>query len=160
MPGEFTELKTRIADYLKGLESFSGADVLLAFTGARREFPLKNPVITVEIAAAELCSAGLGGYLGGESPQYGASASVTLGFSFYCREAGECGGYFEALCDALFNMAELSVKKISREKTLYDAEKAAYRADAQAALSAVWVRRTPGERLFTDSVLIKKDVMD
>ncbi len=160
MTGEFNELKTRIADYLAGLTAFNGANILPAFTNAKREFPLKNPVITVEVAAAELCSAGLGGYLGGEFSQYGAAAAVTLGFSFYCIEAETCGVYFEALCDALFDLEGLSVKRISREKTLYDTEKAAYRADAQTVLSMAWVRQAPGEKLFNETILLKKDVID
>jgi hypothetical protein len=142
MPGAFTALKKRVADHLSGLEAFVGANVLLAFPGSKREFPLKRPLVVVETLAAELSPAGLGGEL--------SSVSATLGVSFYCLEPEACCAYYEALCDALFSLPELSVRKISRGRTAYDPETAAYRADAEAVLAAALVLEKPGTRLFTD----------
>jgi hypothetical protein len=142
MPGEFTVLKGLVADHLKGLEAFGGANVLLAFPGSKRSFPLKKPLVVLETMAAELAPAGLG--------SNASSATVTLGVSFYCPEPETCCDYYEALCDALFGMPELSVRKLSRGRTAYDPETAAFRADAEAVLNAAWLLQKPGERLFTD----------
>jgi hypothetical protein len=142
MPGEFTALKALVADRLKGLEAFAGADVLLAFPGSKRQFPLKKPIVVIEVLAAELTPAGLG--------SNASSANMTLGVSFYCPEAETCCYYYEALCDALFGMPELSVRKLSRGRTAYDPETAACRTDAEAVLDAAWLLQKPGERLFTD----------
>jgi hypothetical protein len=150
MPGEFTALKTRVADHLSGLKAFEDASLLLAFPGSKREFPLKKPLVIIEILAAELAPAGLGGDV--------SSAEVTLGVSFYCPEPEGCCAYYEALCDALFNLPELSVRKISRGRTIYDAETAAHRADVEAVLAAAWMLNRPGERLFTDCRLQEKEV--
>jgi hypothetical protein len=150
MPGEFTALKRRVADYLRGLDAFKGANVLLAFPGSKREFPLKKPLAVIEVLAAEVAPAGLGGGL--------SSASVTLGASFYCPEPEACCAYYEALCDALFGLPELSVRKISRGRTAYDPDTAAYRAEAEAVLAAALALGAPGERLFTDFRLEGKEV--
>jgi hypothetical protein len=142
MPGEFTALKRRVADHLSGLAAFKDADILLAFPGSKRPFPLKKPLAVIEVLAAELSPAGLGSGL--------SSTALTLGISFYCPEPETCCAFYEALCDALFNLPELSIRKISRGRTAYDPETAAYRADAEAVLAAALILGRPGERLFTD----------
>ena len=150
MRGDFAALKNLVADHLSGLEAFAGANVRLAYPAGKREFPLKKPLVVVETLAADLAPAGMGGSL--------SSATVTLGISFYCPEPESCCAFYEALCDALFGLTEISVLKISRTKTVYEPETAAYRAESEAVLSAAWIFGRVAERLFTDFDLKRKEV--
>lgn len=150
MSRPLTELKTRVIEYLGGLEDFAHASVTAAYPEQQRAFPLKKPVVTVEVGGLDLSPAGLGAYLGGSAPLYGAAATVLLRFGIYCDAAEACGGLFEALCDALLNLSEPAAVKISCEKLAYDAKTASYLLFAAAEVkNAAWILERPQERLFS-----------
>lgn len=156
MSRPLTELKTQIIEYLGGLLDFENAAVVAAYPEKQRPFPLKKPVVTVETGGLDLAPAGLGSYLGGDAPLYGASASVSLRFGIYCEAAEACGNLFEALCDALLDFTELGVIKISCDKTVYDAKIAAYFLSATAEIKTAWILLKPQERLFSNIDLQRK----
>lgn len=153
----FTEFKTRVMEYLSGLAAFSDTAVIPAYTEQARGFPLKNPVITVEIGGAELNPAGLGNYLGGDAahrPQYGMDAVITLRFGISHTGAEACGRIFEAICDALFSSPVLSVQKIRRKEISFAPKTAACLLYAEAEVKAVWVAGEKEERLFENIQII------
>lgn len=143
-----TELKRRIIEYLAGLGAFEDTVIVAAYPEKQRQFPLKTPVVTVETAEAELASAGLGGYLGGDKPLYGASATVTLRFGIYHSASEGCGILFESLCNAFFDASWLVPQKIKCERPEYDSKTAAYLLPASAVFKAAWVVPKQEERLF------------
>jgi len=155
----FTQFKTRVIEYLSGLTAFADVAVIPAYIEKPKAFPLKNPVISVEIAGAELSAAGLGGYVGGDSPQYGMTALVTLKFGIYHTQAELCGKLFESLCDVLFSSPVAGVLKIRRRESLYDAKAAAHLLYAEADLKAVWVAGGAEERLFENIQIMNQDVI-
>lgn len=151
-----TELKNQVIEYLGGLSDFEYAAVAAAYPEKQRPFPLKKPVVTVETGGLDLAPAGLGSYLGGDAPLYGAYAAVSLLFGIYCEAAEVCNNLFEALCGALLDFTELGVMKISCEKTVYDTKTAAYFLSASADIKASWILLKPQERLFSDIDLQRK----
>lgn len=144
-----TELKNQVIEHLGGLSDFENALVVPAYPEKPRSFPLNKPLITVEAQGVELKPAGLGGYLGGESPAYGTAASVALRFGIYSEISENCGALFEALCNALFDWGSLSVLKISCDKIIYDTKTSAYLLPASAEIKTAWLVPTARERLFT-----------
>ena len=143
-----TEFKTRVMEYLAGLTSFADVAVVTAYTEEPRAFPLKKPVISVEITGAELSPAGLGGYVGGDAGAYGMAAVVTLKFGIHHTKSELCGKLFESLCDALFLSPVVGVLKIGRKDCVYDATTAACLLYAEADIKAVWLADKKEERLF------------
>lgn len=153
MKRPLTELKTKVMEYLGGLDCFVDVAVTAAYPERQRSFPLKTPVVTVETGGLDLAPAGFGSYLGGTASAYGAAASATLRFGIYCETAENCGSLFEALADALLDFDEVSIIKISCEKTVYDSNAAAYFLSASAEIKAAWILSKPQERLFGDVAL-------
>lgn len=149
-----TELKRRIIEYLSGLRVFEDAVIVAAHPEKQRQFPLKTSVVTLETAGAELAPAGLGGYLGGEKPLYGATAVITLRFGIFHPSSEGCGVLFESLCNALFDASWLGPQKIKCEQPEYDAKTAAYLLPATAVLKVAWVVPKQEERLF-DQICLK-----
>lgn len=145
-----TEFKTRVIEYLSGLTAFEEAAAVAAFPDKQRVFPIKEPVITVEVSEVELVPAGLGGYLGGDSPAYGASALVTLRFGLYAAKAESCGTLYESLCNALFDAEWMRVSKVGCARCEYDAKTAAYLLPVTASLKAAWVVPRQQQRLFNE----------
>lgn len=151
-----TELKNRVIDHLSGLSAFEETAVVAAHPEKPSAFPVKAPVVAVETVGVELSSAGLGGYLGGDSPLYGASALITLRFAIYHAAAEGCGLLFEKLCNALLDAAWLGIQKIDCERGVYDSKTCAYLLPASAVLRAAWTVPKQEERLFEEFYL--KDV--
>ena len=149
----FTECKTRVIEYLSGLTPFADAVVVPSYTEKAKAFPLKKPVISVEISGAELGPSGFGNYLGGDSPQYGMTALITLTFGIHHTNAENCGKLFESLLDALFSSPIIHVQEIRRKQTTYDTKTAACLLYAEAAIKAVWLAGENGERLFENVIL-------
>lgn len=144
-----TELKNQVIEYLGGLSEFENAAIVPAYPEKQRSFPLSKPIITIEAQGVQLEPAGLGGYLGGETPLYGAAAAVVLRFGIYAEASENCGALFESLCNALFDSGSLRVLKISCDKIVYDAKMSAYLLPASAEIKTAWLVPKAQERLFT-----------
>ncbi|MCL2033429.1 MAG: hypothetical protein FWG94_01725 [Oscillospiraceae bacterium] len=155
----FTQLKTRVIEYLSGLTTFAEVAVIPAYIDKAKAFPLKKPVISVEISGAELSDAGLGGYIGGDAARYGMSALVTLTLGIHHTKAELCGKLFESLCDALFSSQMISVLKIRQRESFYDAKTAACILYAEADVKVVWVAGEKEERFFENIQIINRDVI-
>lgn len=156
MSRPLTELKNHIIEYLGGLADFEDAAVAAAYPEKQRSFPLKKPVITVEIGGLDLSPAGFGSYLGGEAALYGAAAKVSLRFGIYCEASEDCGKLFESLCSALLDFSELGVIIISCEKLAYDSKTSSYLLFAAAETKTAWILEKPRERLFSEIELSRK----
>lgn len=151
------ELKQRLIEYLSGLKAFENAAVVASYGENPRAFPIKSPVIAIGIGGAEHAPAGLGGYLGGDTPTYGVSALVTLRFGIYGASAEKCGELYESLCAALFETSMFGVWKTSCGKSGYDAKSAACLLPAEAVLRALWTTPKPEQRLFTE-IQLREDI--
>lgn len=122
-----TELKYRVADYLRNNGSLAAAKVMTAFPSSQRDFPLIKPVVAVGLEGVELTPGGFGGYWGENSGEslYGSGAAITLRLDLYCplSQSGDgCHDLYEAICDRLmlrqnpFGVLKLRCGEISYDK--------------------------------------------
>jgi hypothetical protein len=152
---KLNDLKQQIADYLASCGEFAGAEVLTAYPGRERAYPLPRAVVAVGIDGVELSPVGLGGYLGesGVETLYGGNARITLRFDLYCpikEEAGSLHTLYEGLCEALMvNRNPFGVTKLTCGEIQIDAAVSAHRVTAKATLAAAILRGKEEER-FTE----------
>jgi hypothetical protein len=149
---KLTDLKQQIADYLAACDGFENAEVLAAYPGRERAYPLPGAAVAVGIDGVELSPAGLGGYLGeaGTEALYGGNAAVTLRFDLYApvtEEGNRLHALFEGLCGALMvDRNPFGVTRLTCGEIQFDAAVSANRLTARGTLSAALLRGEEEER--------------
>lgn len=111
---------------------------MAAFPAARRDFPLRRPVVAVGLDSVEAAPGGFGGYWGERDgqPLAGTGARITLRFDLYATDGGEAlPRLYEALCDhLLLRGSPFGFRRLWCGAVAYDKTADAHRMTARATL--------------------------